>query len=241
MLKERRDDGLVILFDVDNTLFDNDRFKSDLAERLLRDVGEQGSASYWRHYEALRLQHGYVDYLGALQGMRGDLDETPAMLELGDGLLEYPFAGHLFDGALDALAHAATLGTTAIFSDGDVVFQPRKIRRAGIWDAVRGRVEITVHKQQSIDAMRVRFPAARYVMVDDKPDLLAAMKTAMGETLLTVFVRQGHYAAEADLAALAPGPDRTIDRIADLCGKDPDWFGSMGTQAVSTLNCHRPR
>jgi FMN phosphatase YigB (HAD superfamily) len=218
------DTGLMVLFDVDNTLFDNDRFKAELAARLLRDFGQAGSDSYWKHYDALRDRLGYVDYLGALQDMRGDLDETPEMLHMSDYLLDYPFAANLYPDALAAVARMKAFSTPAIFSDGDMVFQPRKIRRTGIWDAVDGRVEIAIHKEQSIDAMRVRFPAAHYVMVDDKPLLLAAMKKTLGSALTTVFVRQGHYAAESAGTAIDPPPDRTIARIGELCGHDRDWF-----------------
>jgi len=216
--------GLVVLFDVDNTLFDNDRFKSDLAARLLEDFGEQGSACYWKHYEALREQSGYVDYLGALQRLRDDLGETPGLLRMSEFVLDYPFARNLYPDALAAVAAIGAFATPAVFSDGDIVFQPRKIQRAGIWDAVGARVEITVHKERSIDAMRVRFPATHYVMVDDKPNLLAAMKRTMGEALTTVFVRQGHYAADAAGKAIEPAPDRIVERIGELVAQSAAWF-----------------
>ncbi|MBS0212788.1 MAG: HAD family hydrolase [Proteobacteria bacterium] len=209
-------DGLVILLDVDNTLFDNDRFKDDLAARLLRDLGNAGSDLYWKCYEDVRAQLGYVDYLAALQRLRGPLEETPALLQLASFVLDYPFADHLYPGALDAIAHLGTFATTAILSDGDIVFQPRKIQRSGLWDAVQGRVAITVHKEQAISAVRARFPARHYAMVDDKPQLLAAMKRCMGDTLTTVFVKQGHYAAQAAGAALEPSPDRVVEGIADV-------------------------
>ena len=218
------DPSLVILFDVDNTLFDNDRFKSDLAARIQRDFGDAGSASYWKHYDALRERLGFVDYLGALQGLRGDIDESTALLRMSEYLLDWPFAGNLYEGALAAVEHCKAFAAPAVFSDGDMVFQPRKIQRSGIWDAVEGRVEITVHKEQSIDAMRIHFPAAHYVMVDDKPNLLAAMKKAMGAALTTVFVRQGHYAAQAQDTPIEPPPDRTIERIDVLCACDAAWF-----------------
>ncbi|HEY2345545.1 MAG TPA: HAD family hydrolase [Xanthomonadaceae bacterium] len=230
---------IVILLDVDNTLFDNDRFKDDLRERLLRDFGPERSAIYWKHYDALREQLGYVDYLAALQRLRLSIDETPELkqtsdlLQMSSFLLDYPFTGNLYPGALDAISHLRTLGAPAIFSDGDIVFQPRKIQRSGLWDAVAGRVEITVHKERSLDALRVRFPAAHYVMVDDKPQLLSAMKRIMGDDLATVFVQQGHYAAEAAGLALDPPPDRTVDCIAELCNATTDWLYAPSKAALT--------
>ncbi|MBS0192781.1 MAG: HAD family hydrolase [Proteobacteria bacterium] len=209
-------DGLVVLLDVDNTLFDNDRFKDDLAARLLRDLGNDGSALYWQCYEDVRMQLGYVDYLATLQRLRGPLEETPALLHMASFVLDYPFADHLYPDALDAIAHLSSFATTAILSDGDIVFQPRKIQHAGLWDAVQGRVAITVHKERALDAVRARFPANHYAMVDDKPQLLAAMKRSMGDALTTVFVKQGHYAAQAAGAALEPPPDIVVEAIADL-------------------------
>ncbi|MBS0458055.1 MAG: HAD family hydrolase [Proteobacteria bacterium] len=222
----------IILLDVDNTLFDNDRFKDDLAARLLRDFGPERAAIYWRHYEAVRGEVGYVDYLAALQRLRLEIDETPELLAMSSFLLDYPFADHLYAHALEAIAHLRTIAAVAIFSDGDIVFQPRKIQRAGLWDAVQGRVLVTVHKERSIDALRARFPAAHYVMVDDKPQLLAAMKRVLGDGLTTVFVRQGHYAADAAHAMPEPAPDRVVERIGDLCQATGDWLRIPAPAAV---------
>lgn len=223
----------VILLDVDNTLFDNDRFKDDLSARLLRDFGPERSALYWQHYEQVRAQVGYVDYLAALQRLRLEIDETPELLEMSAFLLDYPFAGNVYPGALDAIAHLRTLAPVAIFSDGDIVFQPRKIQRAGLWDAVQGRVAVTIHKQASLDALRTRFPATHYVMIDDKPQLLAEMKTIMGDALTTVFVRQGHYAAAAANAMPEPAPDRAVERIDALREATAQWL-RLPTPASAT-------
>lgn len=221
----------VILFDVDNTLFDNDRFKAQLSARLLADLGADASARYWQHYEALRAQAGYVDYLQALQRLRLEIEETPPLLAMAGWLLDYPFAGNLYPGALAAIAHLSTFASTAIFSDGDIVFQPRKIERSGIAEAVQGRVLVSVHKERSLDVLRERFPASHYVMIDDKPQLLAAMKRAMGAALTTVFVRQGHYAAEADVAALEPPLDRTVEHVGALCAVDAAWLTNIHVPA----------
>lgn len=207
---------LVFLLDVDDTLLDNDRFAADLGAELERNFGAPERERYWAIYAQLRDERGYADYLDALQGFRTGLDNHPALLSMSAFLLDYPFELRLFPGALETVAHLRTLGRPVILSDGDVVFQPRKIRRAGLWQALQGDVLVYLHKQQMLDAMQQRYPAAHYVMVDDKPDLLAAMKRQLGARLTTVWVRQGHYAAAAADQRLEPAPDRTIRCIAEL-------------------------
>jgi len=208
--------AVVFLLDVDNTLLDNDRFSADLGATLEAAFGAAERERYWTIYEALRRESGVADYLGALQRFRTGLDNDPSLLQMSAYLLEYPFAERLYPHALETVAHLRTLGPTAILSDGDVVFQPRKIQRAGLWAALRGEVLIYVHKQQMLVAMQQRYPAAHYVMVDDKPQVLAAMKQHMGRKLTTVFVRQGHYAAAGAGATVEPAPDLTIACIGDL-------------------------
>ena len=207
---------VVFLLDVDNTLFDNDRFAADLNARLEQGFGAAGRERYWFLYGKLRDGLGYADYLGALQVFREGLEDDPELLRMSAFLLDYPFARNLYPGALDVILHLGMLGLPVVLSDGDVVFQPLKIRRSGIWDAVGGRVLITVHKQLALDAMQRRYPARHYVMVDDKPQILAAMKQVMGEKLTTVFVRQGHYALESAGTAVDPPPDLSIGRISGL-------------------------
>ena len=208
--------GTVFLLDVDNTLLDNDRFSADLDARLDRDFGPVQRARYRAIYGALRDQLGYADYLGALQAFRAGLDEDADLLRMSPFLLDYPFAERLYPRVLDTIAHLHALGTPVVLSDGDIVFQPRKIERSGLGDAVQGRVLVYLHKERMLDAMQRRFPAGHYVMVDDKPHLLAAMKTAMGDRLTTVFVQQGHYAREAVGDSIKPAPDMTIARIDEL-------------------------
>ena len=208
--------NVVFLLDVDNTLFDNDRFAADLRAQLEHWFGAAECARYWAIYAELRRALDYADYLGTLQRFRAGLENHPALLQMSPYLLDYPFAQRLYPRALDAIAHLRTLGPTVILSDGDDVFQPRKIQRAGLWDALRGEVLIDVHKQHSLAAMQQRYPAGHYVMVDDKPQLLAEMKQSLGERLTTVFVHQGHYAA-VPLAGIAPPPDLDIARIGELC------------------------
>ncbi len=187
-------DAPVFLLDVDNTLLDNDRFAADLGERLEQAFGPAERARYWAIFGELRDQWGFADYLGSLQAFRAGLDDHPELLGMSEFLLQYPFSARLFPRALEAVAHLGKFGRPAVLSDGDIVFQPRKIQRSGIWDAVDGRVMIYLHKERVLDHMQLRYPASHYVMVDDKPNLLAAMKSALGAKLTTVFVRQGHYA-----------------------------------------------
>ncbi len=206
----------VFLLDVDNTLLDNDRFGADLSAKLDELFGEAARERYWALFAALRTELGYADYLGALQRFRSGLDDDPHLLTLSGFLLEYPFAHLVFPHALEVIAHLQRFGRTVILSDGDVVFQPRKIHRSGIWDAVRGDVLIYIHKEQVLDHVQERRPAGHYVMVDDKPNLLAAMKRVLGDRLTTVFVRQGHYALAPASNEVEPAPDRVIERIGDL-------------------------
>lgn len=207
--------SVVFLLDVDNTLLDNDRFAADLGDTLEQAFGGAERERYWAIYAQLRDELGYADYLGALQRFRVGLDNDPSLLQMSKYLLEYPFADRLYPHALETLAYLRALGPTAILSDGDVVFQPRKIQRAGLWDALGGEVLIYLHKQHMLVAMQQRYPAAHYVMVDDKPQILAEMKQRLGHRLTTVFVDQGHYAAQApkDVRAAA---DVRIACIGDL-------------------------
>jgi FMN phosphatase YigB (HAD superfamily) len=207
---------LVVLLDVDNTLLDNDRFAADLGDRLEQSFGAAERARYWDIFARLRDRLGLADYLGSLQEFRAGLDDHPDLLSMSEFLLQYPFTARLFPQALEAVAHLATFSRPVVLSDGDIVYQPRKIQRSGIWEAVDGHVMIYVHKERVLDHMQQRYPANHYVMVDDKPNLLAAMKTTLGTKLTTVFVRQGHYALAADANTVTPPPDIVIERIGDL-------------------------
>jgi FMN phosphatase YigB (HAD superfamily) len=215
---------VVFLLDVDNTLLDNDRFAADLGDRLEQAFGTAERARYWRIFAERREQLGLADYLGALQLFRTGLDDDPQLLDMSQYLLEYPFSSLVYPDALAAVAHLGSLGTPVVLSDGDVIFQPRKIQRSGIWSAVAGRVLIYLHKERVLDHVQRRYPAAHYVMVDDKPNLLAAMKSVLGARLTTVFVRQGHYALAAQSNAGALPPDRVIERIGDLQDLDTSDF-----------------
>ena len=206
----------VFLFDVDNTLLDNDTMSRDLRAYLTETFGETRQQRYWAIFEELRSELGYADYLGALQRYRVENLRDPHMLAAANYLVTYPFEARLFPGALDLLRALRPYGPVAILSDGDVVFQPRKIARSGIWDAVEGNVLIYIHKEEMLDDVAARYPATRYVMVDDKVHLLAKMKAIWGEQLITVFVRQGHYAHDQRLLDANPPADIAIERIGDL-------------------------
>ena len=229
--------GIVLLLDVDNTLLDNDRFAADLGAHLEQTFGAAERARYWTIYNALRAELGYADYLAALQKFRVGLDDDlPDLLQMSAFVLDYPFADCLYPQTLEAIAHLRTFGSPVVLSDGDVIFQPRKIQRSGIWDAVEGRVLIYLHKERMLDAMQRSFPASHYVMVDDKPQLLAAMKRALGGKLTTVFVRQGHYATESVNAVIDPAPDLTIQRIGDLLDHNASDFMGDPVKPIAATN-----
>ncbi|MEX3934327.1 HAD family hydrolase [Paraburkholderia phymatum] len=213
---------VVFLFDVDNTLLDNDHVLQDLRMHMMRQFGKANSSRYWQIFEGLRGELGYADYLGALQRYRHERQDDTQLLLMSCYLIDYPFANRIFPGALDALRYASQFGKTAILSDGDVVFQPRKVSRAGLWDEVEGRVLIYIHKEQMLDDVIAHFPARHYVMVDDKLRILTAMKEQWGDRLTTIFPRQGHYALDEAETAKYPDPDITIERIGELTSIDFD-------------------
>src|ERR1700733_15239668 len=209
----------VFLFDVDNTLLNNDAVQDDLGDHLEREFGRVKRDRYWAIFEELRAQMGYADYLGALQRYRLENLDDQQLLLMSSFLVDYPFPKQLYPGALAARRHGRRIGPTVILSDGDVVFQPRKIQRSGIWEAVEGRVLIYLHKEKMLEAVAHRYPAKHYVMVDDKVRILAAMKESWGSKLTTIFPRQGHYAHDAAEVAKYPAPDITLDAIGALAGR----------------------
>lgn len=213
-------DEVVFLFDCDNTLLDNDRVQADLRAHLESEFGLPESLRYWALYEALRSALGYADYFGAMQRFRLGMESDSRVLRLASFLLDYPFASRLYPGALEAVAHCRRWGPTVVLSDGDIVLQPHKLRRSGLWDAFEGRVLIYIHKERMLDEMAARFPACRYVMVDDKLRVLTAMKEILGDKLSTVFPRQGHYALDVAAIANYPPADIAIERIGDLLRED---------------------
>lgn len=213
------DRGVVFLLDVDNTLLDNDAVSSDLKEFLTAEVGEERQKRYWAFFEELRKELGYADYLGALQRYRIEYPRDPRLLALSSFLIDYPFAERLYPDSLEVVRHLSCLGPTVILTDGDVVFQPHKIRRSGLFGAVEGRVLIYIHKERELDDVEAHYPAEHYVFVDDKVRLLAAVKEIWGSRVTTVFPRQGHYAKDPDVARYTV-PDLTIETIGELKNYD---------------------
>jgi len=207
---------VVFFFDVDNTLLDNDRVIRDLRRHLESGVGQEHSDHYWKIFEELRNELGYADYLGALQRYRIEHPRDPNLLTVSYFLVNYPFANRLYPNSLDAIEHCQRFGQVVILSDGDVVFQPRKAERSGIFEAVEGNVLIYIHKELELDDVVRRYPADHYVMVDDKLRILADIKKAWGERVTTVFPQQGHYAHDPEILAKYPPADISIGRIGDL-------------------------
>jgi FMN phosphatase YigB (HAD superfamily) len=207
---------VVFLFDVDNTLLDNDRVIADLSKYLKREVGPERARCYWTIFEQLRIRLGYADYLGALQRCRSEYPHDLGLLAVSRFLVNYPFANRLFPKALDVIQHVKKWGPAVLLTDGDVVFQPLKVDRSGLHDAVDGRVLIYVHKERELADVEARYPAAHYVMVDDKLRILAAIKKLWGARATTVFVRQGHYARDSKVMVSHPPADVAVERIGDL-------------------------
>ncbi len=208
------------LFDVDNTLLDNDRVIADLQSHLEHKVGSARAKCYWTLFEQLRTELGYADYLGALERYRGEYPHDPSILTVSHFLLDYPFADRLFPGAREVIEHVKQWGPAALLTDGDVVFQPRKVDRSGLSEAVAGRVLIYLHKEQELADVEQRCPAEHYVLVEDKLRLLTAIKKIWGRRVTTVFVRQGHYALDPKNLADYPAADISLDRIGDLLQVD---------------------
>jgi FMN phosphatase YigB (HAD superfamily) len=208
----------VFLFDVDNTLLDNDHLQDELRTHLAESYGQYARDRYWAIFQELFKDLGYADYLGALERYRLERLHDPKLLLMATWLVDYPFRERLYPGALAAVAHARTLGPTSILSDGDAVFQPVKIARSGLRAAFEDEVLIYIHKEQELADIEHWRPARHYVMIDDKPRILGAMKKAWGDRVTTVWVRQGHYAAEAGAWDGWPPPDRDIAAIGDFAG-----------------------
>ncbi|MDD2901302.1 MAG: hypothetical protein PHU44_02580 [Syntrophales bacterium] len=211
---------VVFLFDVDNTLLDNDHVERDLRQHLKGELSAQACSRYFEIFEELRREIGYADYLGALERYRLEDLHDPRVLKLSNWLVDYPFAQRLYPGALDVIDHVRRWGTAVILSDGDAVFQPRKVERSGLWEAFKGHVLIYVHKEKMLQDVECYYPARQYVMVDDKLRLLAAIKEIWGERVTTVFPRQGHYAHDPKNLSSYPAADLEVDHIADLLNYD---------------------
>src|SRR5246127_2399403 len=217
-------DSIVFLVDVDNTLLDNDRIQNDIKRHLDREFGIASRERYWAILEQLFAELGYRDYLGALQRYRVEHPQDIHLLSMSSFLVDYPFANRLYPGSLDVLERFRGWGQTVILSDGDVVFQPRKAERSGIFEAVEGHVLIYIHKEEELDDVERRYPANHYVLVDDKPRILASVKKVWGKRVTTVLPRQGQFARAADAASFRPAADLTVERVGDLFDFDLPAF-----------------
>jgi FMN phosphatase YigB (HAD superfamily) len=229
---------VVFLLDVDNTLLNNDRVTEDLRRYLLREFGHAREQRYWDIFEQLRVELGYADYLGALQRYRSEDPRDPRFLAVSRYLINYPFANRLFPGAIDAVDHLKQWGPTVILSDGDVVFQPRKVERSGLGEAVDGNVLIYVHKELELDDVEQRYPSQHYVLVDDKLRILTAVKKTWGSRVTTVFPHQGHYAHDPKVLSKYPPADVSVERIGDLVDYDlPTLLAAGRTQQDCATLC----
>jgi FMN phosphatase YigB (HAD superfamily) len=211
---------LVFLVDVDNTLVDNDGIQQDLKDHLERTYGVAARDRYWRILEDLMVELGYRDYIGALQNFRVEHPREVELLAMSSYLMDYPFAERVYPNALEVLKHLRTLAPTVILSDGDVVFQPRKVEHAGLAKVADGNVLIYIHKEEALEDVERRFPAEHYILVDDKLRILDAVKQVWGKRVTTVLPRQGQYAHDAKVLSALPPADITIERIGDLLDYD---------------------
>ncbi len=223
---------LVTLFDVDNTLLDNDTVQEHLAAHLKSQFGPVACRRYWEIFEQLRSELGYADYLGALQRYRTEAMHDPSLLRMSSFLINYPFADRLYPRAIDVVAVCAKFGPVAILSDGDVVFQPHKVERSGLWDAFDGRVLIYIHKEQELADVERHYPAKHYVLVDDKLRILSAVKKQWSSRVTTVFVKQGHYARDLESLKQFPPADLQIDTLADLLAFDKRQLTDAAKKAM---------
>jgi hypothetical protein len=225
-------DGVVFLFDVDNTLLDNDRVRADLSEHLESSYGSATRDRYWTIFETLNRKLGYSDYLGALELYRLEDLQSPALLRMANWMVDYPFADRLYPRALEAIKHVRRWGPIVILSDGDAVFQPRKVERSGLWHAFENRVLIYIHKEEELDDVERFYPARHYVMIDDKLRILTRMKEIWGTRVTTIFPQQGHYANDPQIIASHPAADIQIDEIDGLVNYDFSRFSSSGMAAT---------
>ena len=226
---------IVFLVDVDNTLIDNDGIQQDLKDHLERTYGATARDRYWRILEDLMVELGYRDYIGALQRFRIEHPLEIELLSMSSFLMDYPFADRLYPGALAVLKRLRGAGTTVILSDGDVVFQPRKVEHAGLAKVADGNVLIYIHKEEALEDVERRFPAEHYVLVDDKLRILDAVKQVWGARVTTVFPRQGQYAHDPKVISALPPADVTIERIGDLLDYDLTRLGGAPRSRSSSL------
>jgi FMN phosphatase YigB (HAD superfamily) len=211
---------IVFLFDIDNTLVNNDHVQADLKQHLATTYGPEARDRYWEILEQLRTELGYVDYLGALERYRLESLHRPEILRMSNWMIDYPFADRIYPGAMDAVRHVRRWGLPVVLSDGDAVFQPRKVERSGIWNEFDGRVLIYIHKEEELDDVERLYPARHYVLIDDKLRILSVAKKVWGDRVTTVFPKQGHYALDPAVLTQYPPADVELASIGDLVKYD---------------------
>jgi hypothetical protein len=211
---------IVFLFDIDNTLVDNDHVQADLKHHLATTYGPEARDRYWEILEQLRTQLGYVDYLGALERYRIEAMHRPEILRMSNWMIDYPFADRVYPGAMDAVRHVRQWGLPVVLSDGDAVFQPRKVERSGVWNEFEGRVLIYIHKEEELDDVERLYPARHYVLIDDKLRILSTAKKIWGDRVTTIFPKQGHYALDPAVLMEYPPADVELAAIGDLVKYD---------------------
>jgi hypothetical protein len=207
---------IVFLFDIDNTLVDNDHVQADLKNHLATTYGPEARDRYWEILEQLRTELGYVDYLGALERYRLEALHRPEILRMSNWMIDYPFADRVYPGAMNAVRHVRQWGLPVVLSDGDAVFQPRKVERSGIWKEFEGRVLIYIHKEEELDDVERLYPARHYVLIDDKLRILTVAKKVWGDRVTTIFPKQGHYALDPAVLKQFPPADVELAAIGDL-------------------------
>jgi FMN phosphatase YigB (HAD superfamily) len=226
-------DDIVFLFDIDNTLLDNDQIQSDLSVHIATQHGKAARDRYWAIFEQLRGELGYADYLGALERYRLEDLHDPRLLRMSSWLVDYPFAERLYPGALEVVRHVRRWGRPVVLSGGDAVFQPRKAERSGVSKAFDGAILIYVHKELELKDVERLYPARHYALIDDKLRILAAVKKIWGDRVTTVFPRQGHFAHDSQALAGYPPPDVTVERIGDLLAFDRAVFAPLQLSGAS--------
>lgn len=209
------DTRLVFLFDVDNTLLDNDRSKKDMSAALHKVLGDEGADRFWELYEQVRKEMDVVSYPETLKRFADSWEDAAVAEKAAQVINEWPYGKYLYPDSLAVVRHVSEMGEVAIVSDGDTDYQPRKIANAGLAEAVGHDVLIFTHKQESLHHVTEQLPGCHYVMVDDKESVLADADNVLGHSVTTVWVKQGHYATDAKYYK-KPDPDIVLDRIGEL-------------------------
>jgi FMN phosphatase YigB (HAD superfamily) len=225
-------DPIVFLLDCDNTLLDNDTLKADLAAQLHALLGQELSERFWQEYEEVRRLTGVVDLPLTSERFAPTLPNAGLIHQVETLVMDYPFERRLYPDTLETLRHLRAIGLPTIVSDGDTVYQPRKIERSGLAEAVNWQVVVYAHKEDHLQEIMERWPGRYYVMVDDKARILAALKRLQPDRFVTVQVLQGHYADAS--AQFAPPPDITIAHIGELRAFEPADFARHLAPATET-------